>query len=521
MNSIFINPEKYDWDTYNQILIHEKIHVRQLHSLDILIGEIAIVFQWFNPFIWLYRKAIENNLEYLTDDLVLADKMADKKSYQLSLLKVSTPNYSLRISTNYNQSLLKKRIMMMNAKKSNLHILWKYIMLCPVFIMLAAIFNQPAVSNTVYKGSEDYSNNKINIMMLPSQSNIPNDMEGQWVATVNSEMVKIDLKNSSADHRISNSATFLRKEISSFPIDKKSDFHIKRDAGTIFFNGQFDSVQGNGSYKFVGNQVFKSTLKGSGITDIEESDLFKYLILNVKLDFLKELQSLGYNNLSKDQLASLIVLHIDYAYLSFLSRAGFKHIPLQVLVSAKVIGVDSAYIKEIVNAGYNNLDLTQIINLKMHGVAAAYLAKLSGSGSYGKTNSPSSGKPTPQEIITSKIISQDTVHNFNVAGNIAIDDQKFQKIPLPLAFIKSYENIGFKNLSQNELYSLRTLNITPEYIQAIKNCGFNDITVANLTSLKILNITPEYIKSFQESEHKNVTIKELLSFKIHNVTAKI
>ena len=118
LNNIFINPEKYDWETYNQILSHEKVHVKQLHSLDILIAELSIVFQWFNPFAWLYRKEVENNLEYLTDEEVLNGAATDKESYQVSLLKVSTPQFSLRIATNYNQSLLKKRIIMMNAKKA-------------------------------------------------------------------------------------------------------------------------------------------------------------------------------------------------------------------------------------------------------------------------------------------------------------------------------------------------------------------------------------------------------------------
>jgi hypothetical protein len=53
-NIIFINPSKYDWETYNQILLHEKIHIRQQHTLDILIAELVLIFQWFNPFAWIY-----------------------------------------------------------------------------------------------------------------------------------------------------------------------------------------------------------------------------------------------------------------------------------------------------------------------------------------------------------------------------------------------------------------------------------------------------------------------------------
>ena len=116
-NYIFINPARYDWDTYSQILLHEKIHIKQGHSFDLLLAELMLVFQWFNPFAWLYRKELENNLEYLTDSDVLNNNELEREMYQMSLLKVSVPNLSLRITTNYNQSLLKKRIVMMNAKR--------------------------------------------------------------------------------------------------------------------------------------------------------------------------------------------------------------------------------------------------------------------------------------------------------------------------------------------------------------------------------------------------------------------
>src|SRR4249919_2318214 len=140
-NNIFINPEKYEWETYNQILMHEKVHVRQKHSMDLLLAELVLIFQWFNPFAWIYRKEMENNLEFLTDDHLVQREAVEKSSYQMSLLKVSSPQLPLSVTTNYNQSLLKKRIAMMNAKKSNLHTAWKYFFLLPVLVLFACLLN--------------------------------------------------------------------------------------------------------------------------------------------------------------------------------------------------------------------------------------------------------------------------------------------------------------------------------------------------------------------------------------------
>ncbi|MEZ4850470.1 MAG: hypothetical protein R3B93_18035 [Bacteroidia bacterium] len=104
---IFINPVPLDLATYGQILSHEKIHADQKHSLDILLAEILLIFQWYNPFAWMYRKSVRQNIEYLTDD-VMVKNGADMTDYQMSLLRVSVPEYGYTMVANYNQSLLKR-----------------------------------------------------------------------------------------------------------------------------------------------------------------------------------------------------------------------------------------------------------------------------------------------------------------------------------------------------------------------------------------------------------------------------
>lgn len=147
-NNIFINPAKYDWETYKQILLHEKVHIQQGHTFDLIIAELMLVMQWFNPFAWRYRTEVENNLEFLTDDAIIHQHKVDAEAYQLSLLKVSVPNYAMHMTTNYNQSLLKKRILMMNAKRSNIHTGWKYFMLAPLLVILVFGLNEQVASSS-------------------------------------------------------------------------------------------------------------------------------------------------------------------------------------------------------------------------------------------------------------------------------------------------------------------------------------------------------------------------------------
>ncbi|MEO1031237.1 MAG: ankyrin repeat domain-containing protein [Bacteroidota bacterium] len=145
-NYIFINPEQYEFDIYEQIIAHEKIHVKKWHSIDLLLSEIAVILLWFNPFAWLFRREVEKNIEYQTDSLLIGTHHTEKDDYQMNLLKIATYGKPLAITTNYNQSLIKQRILKMNTKKSNPHSYWKYAFTMPLFFVLLLALNKPYIS---------------------------------------------------------------------------------------------------------------------------------------------------------------------------------------------------------------------------------------------------------------------------------------------------------------------------------------------------------------------------------------
>ncbi len=143
---IFINPSLYDFETYEQIIAHEKIHIHKRHCLDLLFSELAVIILWFNPFVWLFRKEVEKNIEYQTDDLLINNNSEEKQNYQLNLVKIACTTSPLAITTNYNQSLIKQRILRMNAKKSNKFNYWKYAFSMPLIFAMLLVLNQPLPS---------------------------------------------------------------------------------------------------------------------------------------------------------------------------------------------------------------------------------------------------------------------------------------------------------------------------------------------------------------------------------------
>ncbi len=115
-NSIFINFHMHTREEMEEIIRHEFVHVRQKHTADILWSEILLLLNWYNPFAWLLKSAIRQNLEFIADNKVVTSGF-HKKDYQYLLLKVMGNN-QFSIAPKFNFSSLKKRITMMNKLKS-------------------------------------------------------------------------------------------------------------------------------------------------------------------------------------------------------------------------------------------------------------------------------------------------------------------------------------------------------------------------------------------------------------------
>lgn len=132
----------------SEIIIHEKAHARQWHSVDIIVGEMLSILCWFNPFVWLMKREIRNNLEFLADEKVLKAGH-DSKSYQYHLLGLAyqTQNKG-SIYNSFNILPLKKRIMMMNKKRTGKIGFAKYLLFVPLALLLLIISNIEAVART-------------------------------------------------------------------------------------------------------------------------------------------------------------------------------------------------------------------------------------------------------------------------------------------------------------------------------------------------------------------------------------
>ncbi|GKH22827.1 M56 family metallopeptidase [Bacteroides thetaiotaomicron] len=156
MRYIVISREDLE-ENGREILIHEAAHIRNCHSWDLLIADICIFFQWFNPGAWLLKQELQNIHEYEADETVINEGV-NAKEYQLLLIKKAVGTRLYSMANSFNHSKLKKRITMMLKEKSNPWARLKYLYVLPLAAIAVTAFARPEISERV----EEISAVKVN-----------------------------------------------------------------------------------------------------------------------------------------------------------------------------------------------------------------------------------------------------------------------------------------------------------------------------------------------------------------------
>ncbi len=144
--NIYLNPSQHKQEELESILRHEQVHVQGWHTLDVLLAEISTVFYWFNPGMWLMKKAIKENLEFIADQQAIRAG-ADKKEYQYLLLKV-TGVPEPHIATQFSFPSLKRRIAMINKLPTNKANRLRLLVVLPIVAVLLLAFRSVSEPNT-------------------------------------------------------------------------------------------------------------------------------------------------------------------------------------------------------------------------------------------------------------------------------------------------------------------------------------------------------------------------------------
>lgn len=160
-NVVIYCPNTLDEATLNSVLAHEYVHIKQRHSIDLMLVNLAEVFIWFNPFVYFYRKMLDENLEFIADQETV-ESLANKKQYQYALLNFIQPDQPALVGHYFfKNSTIKTRIMMLNKQKSPSIYRLKSVVIIPILITFIALFQVETVAMQVEeeKVAETQKNN--------------------------------------------------------------------------------------------------------------------------------------------------------------------------------------------------------------------------------------------------------------------------------------------------------------------------------------------------------------------------
>ncbi len=208
---IVYNSSLYTASELESILEHEKVHSDQNHTIDVLISRIFSIIFWFNPIVWLYKKAISQNLEFIADNEA-SKKLTDKKAYQYTLLKITTHENCVAITNHFYQSLIKKRIVMLNKNQSKKRNSWKYYTIIPALTAFVLLFQIEVVAKERQQNVEIVSNEikSMNVFKITKKTT---DTEFKDLKKNLKSTYSIDLEVSDIKRNSKNELTSLKVDI--------------------------------------------------------------------------------------------------------------------------------------------------------------------------------------------------------------------------------------------------------------------------------------------------------------------
>ncbi|WP_195531796.1 M56 family metallopeptidase [Bacteroides finegoldii] len=213
-----------------EILIHEMAHIHHRHSIDLLLADICIFFQWFNPGAWLLKQELQNIHEYEADETVINEGV-NAKEYQLLLIKKAVGTRLYSMANSFNHSKLKKRITMMLKEKSNPWARLKYLYVLPLAAIAVTAFARPEISEKMEEISVAKVNDLAAIVEKKSEENVvkePADTAKNKVIVVGYRAEKKDSVLTSGEKKVALSVRGVSGEEKPLVIinGKESDYEV-------------------------------------------------------------------------------------------------------------------------------------------------------------------------------------------------------------------------------------------------------------------------------------------------------
>lgn len=242
-------------------------------------------------------------------------------------------------------------------------------------------------------------------------------------------------------------------------------FALKREAGTIAFEGSYRNGKGAGQFTFAPDRAYISALRTLGV----EFDLGGKR-----------------RDRNEDETLFTLALHdVSTAYIRSMQAEGFR-VSLEKYLAMRIFDITPAYVREMRSLGFTNLDDDDLIGSKIHKVTPQYVREMRAAG---------------------WDLTLDELQSSGIHGATP-------------AFAAEMKKLGY-DLSFDDLVAFRIHKVTPEFIREIALLGYRNVPADDLVAMRIHKVTPEFIRAVEAEGYDNVPVDKLVQMRIHKIDPKM
>jgi hypothetical protein len=323
----------------------------------------------------------------------------------------------------------------------------------------------------------------------------PADIHGTWTAEIHTGKVSLQVRTAPpADWTRSGNANSDWNMGQSLPIDDlqglaNSDaftmasvkFDLRREAGSMAFEGSFRDGRGAGLFTFAPRDAYPGEMRALGYAeDLPLWRRFQLALYDVGPRYIRDLKSEGYDTLTLDVIQRARTHGVTIDYIKDIKGQGFNVATIEELVRTRDHGVTQPFVEAMKKAGFTGATLEDLVRARDHGLKPDYVADIRRLGL---------GVTTLEQFVRLR------------DHGVTVD------------YVKALESQGFKNVPVEDIVRTRDHGVSAEFVADMKDIGLKDLTLPQLVRLRDHGITPGFVSHARARGYKTTDPEELVRLK--------
>jgi hypothetical protein len=292
-------------------------------------------------------------------------------------------------------------------------------------------------------------------------------------------------------------------------------FRIRRDAGTLTFEGVLRNRVAAGTFSFSPNPSFPAELAKRGFAQPTAREQYQMARHDIGFAFIDELSKQGYAKSSTGELVRAGQHGVNVTYLREMGALGYRLSSLEPLITLRDHGVTPDYIRGLADLGYKQLPADSLRKARDHGITPEYIRGMRDSG-YASL--------TMEELVNARDhgVTPEYVRELGEAGHRKLPLQQVIRVRdhgVGGEYARDMRQLGFA-VAIDELVRARDHGVTAEFVREMAALGYTNLTLDNLIRIRDHGVTPDYAKALKALGYDRLAVDDLVMLRDHGLSAE-